>query len=267
MSSFWSESLSTFGGYVGVIRNVVPGSETFYNLSNGVETGTYPGIVAYLQSSSTVNTWVDLRRTLLYCYISGKIPSTTLWRITDFKVVIDLDSKSNSGGMWSDANAGIGIFNASEASLNGFLPPGGDRYTAAGGWLAYSNLIPYSTINAAGYNVFTFNSTGLSYLNQVYSKAWYQGTAFFSFCLVGDAQYYVPTYVYPGTIYTFGYTPANSYYQLTIERPVVANIGNVWRDIEEVKVNIGDTWRTVSPGTDHRDQPIDMNIGDTWKDF
>lgn len=38
---------------------------------------------------------------------------------------------------------------------------------------------------------------------------------------------------------------------------VKINIGDAWRDAEEMKINIADTWRTVTK--------IQINIGDAWR--
>ena len=35
------------------------------------------------------------------------------------------------------------------------------------------------------------------------------------------------------------------------------NIGDAWKNIEEVQINIGDVWKDITD--------IDINIGDTWK--
>ena len=40
-------------------------------------------------------------------------------------------------------------------------------------------------------------------------------------------------------------------------RPLI-NIGDTWKEIEEIKINIGDVWKDVSE--------IKVNIGDVWKD-
>jgi len=37
------------------------------------------------------------------------------------------------------------------------------------------------------------------------------------------------------------------------------NIGDVWKDVTEVKINVGDVWKDVNDG--------EINIGDVWKDM
>lgn len=45
----------------------------------------------------------------------------------------------------------------------------------------------------------------------------------------------------------------------TLPLPVTQiNIGDVWKDVTEVKINVGDTWKDVGEGQ--------INIGDVWKD-
>lgn len=35
------------------------------------------------------------------------------------------------------------------------------------------------------------------------------------------------------------------------------NVGDAWKDVDEIKINVGDSWKTVTK--------IQINIGDTWK--
>jgi hypothetical protein len=51
--------------------------------------------------------------------------------------------------------------------------------------------------------------------------------------------------------------------EITYTPPAVSinqiNIGDVWKDVTEVKINVGDVWKDVNDG--------EINIGDVWKDM
>jgi hypothetical protein len=185
---------------------------------------------------------------------------TKYYNVTSASIYAYTNTDTNE--VYSDANAGI-IPVLLDESVKVAATAAYTDYQAIlqGSGTPIASAINHSALTKIGYTQFQLNSDGLTYLNSVLTKSTFPGYAFMGFMFVGDVNNVTPTWGSGGADVeaSVGDTGGTQTY-LTFEYDVMAqiNIGDVWKDVAEIKINVGDVWKDV--------EELNINIGDVWKE-
>jgi len=158
-----------------------------------------------------------------------------------------------------DAWAGIALVGQDETYRVG-TTPATDDYKAIyqGRTNEFAQRITRNELIGSTSHTFTFNSAGLAYLNTVNTKGLWTNYACLGICYGAIVDGGMPNLSIPSGSEVAAYFPAITLNLTTGASFGQLNIGDAWKDIEEVKINIGDTWKDV--------EEWKINIGDVWKD-
>jgi hypothetical protein len=178
--------------------------------------------------------------------------------ISEATITFDINSTSPFHPFPTDNTAGLALVGQNE-SLRSHQNLNINSYEAIyqGRTNEYAQRVPYSSLTGYSSVTFTINSAGLAYLNSVYTKPTLTNYACFGITFGAVADNVTPTLMMSGSYVACWME--NVYLNLTTGATFgKINIGDSWKDIEEVKINIGDTWKDV--------EEWKINIGDSWKD-
>ena len=161
----------------------------------------------------------------------------------------------------TDTQRGLALFSQLESGRNSVNHTSSNFYaiynhSKFGNTYKMATTIPYSTVIAGGggTKTFTFNATGLAYLNSVPTKPTFPGYAIFGIAHDGEAIA-TPTWTNgaSSTLHIYG-SPTLS---LTMNNKLRINISNNWREAYVMKINVGNVWRDASE--------LGINISNAWR--
>jgi hypothetical protein len=178
--------------------------------------------------------------------------------ITAASITISTNSTTFANYFQNDWNAaGIALVGQNEAIRVGNTP-NNINYDAIyqGRTNEYANRITRIDLVGGTNHTYTFNTAGISYLNTVNTKGTFTNYAMFGLCYgaVPDGVSAVVTGMGSDVAAWIDSVELNITTQASFGQ---INIGDSWKEIEELKINIGDEWKTVDAWN--------LNIGDDWK--
>ena len=178
--------------------------------------------------------------------------------ITAASITITTNSTTFANYFQNDWDAaGIALVGQNESIRVG-TTPNNVNYDAIyqGRTNEYANRVSRIDLASGTTHVYTFNTAGLAYLNTVNTKGTLQNYALFGLCYGA-----VPDGV-SAVVAGSGSDVAAWIDSVTLNITTQAsfgkiNIGDAWKEVDEIKINIGDTWKNVDE--------LKLNISDEWK--
>jgi hypothetical protein len=250
----WAAAVNNAGtGTLGTFSGEV---SFFFNTRDGSPPATPPDGVWEIFRTDLV---YDLRHLGLLPQISSA--TITFWTN---------GNSDTDGNLWPTDNAGgIALFGQRD-SVRGTGKSAANHYeiyywSASNPGVELANRIPWSNLTYTGSNfqrTFTLNSTGLAYLNSVWSNTYNPGWLFLGIDFGGVVDGVNPTL--PSG--EWGWQKAIR----TLTQPVLTLN---WDSGDSMRINIGDSWKDVVGIQINRDGAnwdqvldLDINIADSWKD-
>jgi len=246
--------LSTPSYWRGVSR--AAGNETWASIRDGAGTAGSQTAMLTCSCASSSNRWYSLKR------VEGVFDFTQYDRMAQVTAAtLKVNVNSISGAPDWDHNTYDGfLLTYQNESLRTNINSTVSNMRALRTGTAISSL-PWSTVGTTGDKYLVFNSTGIAYLNTLFSKPYFKGYVTLGLMFYGDYVNVTPTwktgaaglitvqlYRTPTLTLTVNDSAVrmnvNDDWKNSYESPQV-NIGNSWKKVNNVYVNVGNAWKTV----------------------
>lgn len=199
------------------------------------------------------------------CNIGFDLRDYSLLNVASATLSLKLSEAYGSNDWATEAQGGLALVGQRE-SIRGVNAAVGDAteiYDSAVNTGDLANRVNYSDLVAHTYITFTFNATGLAYLNSLSTKTYNPGYAYFGIVFGGVVDEVAPAWYYGNRVVRFTdgivFPPTLTLTFTDGDAVGQINIGDSWKPIVSAQINqSGVGWNYVSD--------INLNIADTWKD-
>lgn len=199
------------------------------------------------------------------CNVGFDLRDYSLLNVASATLAFRLSSASGGNDWATEAQGGLALVGQRESTrgVNATVGDATEIYYSAVNTGDLANRINYSDLVAGTYITFTFNGTGLAYLNSLSTKTYNPGYAYLGVVFGGVVDAVAPTWNSGNRIVRFTngvvFPPTLSLTFTDGDASAQINVGDAWYPIVGAQINqSGVGWNYVSD--------IDLNIADAWKD-
>jgi hypothetical protein len=150
---------TTVDGYAYMTGSISPWSGPHDSTSGNVNPMTASGDFANVSSDASSNTWSNITRSIFTFNTAGLGAGVTVLGAT---LSLYGTAKSDTGS-WSPA---INVYSFSSSSMTMLVSADYNKSNFGATTSPFATAIPYASWSTSGYNVFTFNGTGIAGINK-----------------------------------------------------------------------------------------------------